>query len=75
MAQKKLKFQEAMKRLDEIVNLLNSNDLDLEEAMDLFEEGLKLSKQCSKQLKDFENRMDQLINLQEEEQHDNDGDI
>lgn len=75
MAQKKLKFQEAMKRLDEIVNLLNSNDLDLEEAMDLFEEGLKLSKQCSKQLKDFENRMDQLINLQEEEQHDNDGDL
>ena len=53
MAQKKLKFQEAMKRLDEIVNMLNQNDLDLEEAMSLFEEGLKLSKQCSDQLKTF----------------------
>lgn len=66
MAQKKLKFQDAMKRLDEIVNMLNQNDLDLEEAMSLFEEGLKLSKQCSKQLKTFEDRMDQLLNQQEE---------
>ncbi len=66
MAQKKLKFQDAMKRLDEIVNMLNQNDLDLEEAMSLFEEGLKLSKQCSKQLKTFEDRMDQLLDQQEE---------
>lgn len=66
MAQKKLKFQEAMKRLDEIVNMLNQNDLDLEEAMSLFEEGLKLSKQCSDQLKTFEDRMDQLLHQQEE---------
>lgn len=66
MAQKKLKFQEAMKRLDEIVNALNQNDLDLEEAMSLFEEGLKLSKQCSDQLKIFEDRMDQLLHQQEE---------
>lgn len=66
MAQKKLKFQDAMKRLDEIVNMLNQNDLDLEEAMFLFEEGLKLSKQCSKQLKTFEDRMDQLLDQQEE---------
>lgn len=66
MAQKKLKFQEAMKRLDEIVNTLNQNDLDLEEAMSLFEEGLKLYKQCSDQLKTFEDRMDQLLHQQEE---------
>lgn len=66
MAQKKLKFQEAMKRLDEIVNALNQNDLDLEEAMSLFEEGLKLSKQCSDLLKTFEDRMDKLLHQQEE---------
>lgn len=66
MAPKKLKFQEAMKRLDEIVNALNQSDLDLEEAMSLFEEGLKLSKQCSSQLKTFEDRMDQLLHQQEE---------
>ena len=53
MAAKQMKFQEAMKRLDEIVALLNNNELELEEAMSLFEEGLKLSAQCEKQLKKF----------------------
>lgn len=63
MAAKQMKFQEAMNRLDEIVNLLNNNDLELEEAMSLFEEGLKLSSQCEKQLKKFETKMDQLMEV------------
>lgn len=58
---KKLKFQEAMKRLDEIVNALNGNELELEDAMSLFEEGIKLSKQCESQLKEFEEKMDTLL--------------
>ena len=61
MAEKKMKFQEAMNRLDEIVALLNNSSLELEEAMKYFEEGLALSKQCEKQLKEFENKMDQLM--------------
>lgn len=63
MAAKQLKFQEAMSRLDEIVTLLNNNELELEEAMSLFEEGLKLSTQCEKQLKKFETKMDQLVEV------------
>ena len=63
MAAKQLKFQEAMSRLDEIVALLNNNKLELEEAMSLFEEGLKLSTQCEKQLKKFETKMDQLVEV------------
>ena len=61
MAEKKMKFQDAMNRLDEIVALLNNSSLELEEAMKYFEEGLALSKQCKKQLKEFENKMDQLM--------------
>lgn len=61
MAEKKMKFQNAMNRLDEIVALLNNSSLELEEAMKYFEEGLALSKQCEKQLKEFENKMDQLM--------------
>lgn len=61
MAEKKIKFQDAMNRLDEIVALLNNSSLELEEAMKYFEEGLALSKQCEKQLKEFENKMDQLM--------------
>lgn len=66
MAAKQLKFQEAMKRLDEIVALLNNNELELEEAMSLFEEGLKLSVQCEKQLKKFETKMDQLMEVNQD---------
>lgn len=61
MAEKKMKFQDAMNRLNEIVALLNNSSLELEEAMKYFEEGLALSKQCEKQLKEFENKMDQLM--------------
>ena len=63
MAAKQLKFQEAMKRLDEIVALLNNNELELEEAMSLFEECLKL---CEKQLKKFETKMDQLMEVNQD---------
>lgn len=61
MAEKKMRFQDAMNRLDEIVALLNNSSLELEEAMKYFEEGLALSKQCEKQLKEFEKKMDQLM--------------
>lgn len=61
MPTKKLKFNEAMKRLDEIVSKLNNSDLELEDAMAYFEEGLALSKQCEIQLKEFETKMDQLM--------------
>ena len=61
MATKKYTFQQAMSRLDEIVTGLNSNNLELEEAMKLFEEGLKLTKQCEAQLKEFETKMNTLM--------------
>ena len=42
----KMTFQDAMARLDEITAQLEQNDIALEEAIDLFEEGLKLIHQC-----------------------------
>ncbi|WP_294730885.1 exodeoxyribonuclease VII small subunit [uncultured Faecalibaculum sp.] len=61
METQQLTFQQAMVRLDEIVRQLNSGNLELEKAMELFEEGLKLTQQCEVQLKAFENRMNTLI--------------
>lgn len=71
MAEKKMKFQDAMNRLDEIVALLNNSSLELEEAMKYFEEGLALSKQCEKQLKAFEKKMDQLMVAKENDDESN----
>ncbi len=49
-AKKKLEFEPAMARLEEIVGLLERGDAPLEEAMKLFEEGAKLLRECTAQL-------------------------
>ncbi len=44
---KKLTFEQAMARLDEIVTTLERGDAPLEDAMKLFEEGSKLMRECT----------------------------
>lgn len=46
-----LNFETAMKQLEEIANQLERNDLDLDKAVEKFEEGMKLSKNVMKFLK------------------------
>lgn len=58
---KKISFKQSMTRLEEIVNLLEKNEIELEEAIVLFEEGLKLVNACDKQLKGFENKVQTLM--------------
>jgi exodeoxyribonuclease VII small subunit len=61
MSEKKATFNEMMERLDEITRQLNQPNLPLEKAMELFKEGLSLSKACEKALSQFENEMNELI--------------
>ena len=49
---KKIKFEQALKRLEEILSLLEEGDKPLEESLKLFEEGMKLSRLCSKRLEE-----------------------
>lgn len=65
METKKLKFHEAMNRLDEIVSQLNNENLELEKAMDLFTEGTTLATQCEGQLKEFEEKVEALSKQKE----------
>ncbi|MEP0861194.1 MAG: exodeoxyribonuclease VII small subunit [Ignavibacterium sp.] len=39
-------FEEKLKRLEQISEILESGDVKLEESISLFEEGIKLSKEC-----------------------------
>ena len=57
MAQKKLSFEEAMQRLDEIVRQLERGDVALDASLALFEEGSALISQCSKQLDTAEQKV------------------
>ena len=61
MAEKKLTFEQSMERLDEIVSLLEENEKPLDETIALFEEGLKLVRSCDQKLKQFENRINGII--------------
>ena len=55
------KFEDAMNRLEEIVQNLESGDLSLEDALNVFEEGTKLSKFCSSKLEEAEKRVNVLV--------------
>lgn len=65
---KKETFKQSMTRLDEIIEALDHNEIELEDAIQLFEEGLRLVKNCDAQLKQFEQRVQVL--LAEEEKPD-----
>ncbi len=45
-----LTYEQAVKRLEEIVNLLEKNEATLDESMKLFEEGTNLAAFCTKKL-------------------------
>ncbi|MFH1761643.1 MAG: exodeoxyribonuclease VII small subunit [bacterium] len=45
-----LKFREAMAQLEEVVNKMESGDLDLEAVVDYYEKGIKLAKHCHEKL-------------------------
>lgn len=54
-------FDEAMKRLDTISIELAKDDIKMEDALKLFEEGLDLSAKCQKRLNDYENKVNDLV--------------
>lgn len=54
---KEIKFEEQMKKLQEIVEKLEQNDVELDESIALYEEGLKLSKSLKDQLSVFESKI------------------
>ena len=63
---KEMKFETALKRLEEIVEKLEEGDLDLAESLKLFEEGVKLSKVCNKKLNEAEKKIEMLTRDQGE---------
>ena len=58
---KKPDFERSLARLEEVVRLLESPQLSLDEAMKLFEEGVALSRECQKQLEQAEGKVEILL--------------
>lgn len=58
---KEISFEDNMKKLEEIANELEKGELDLDASVSKFEEGMKLSKECSEMLEKAEKKITMLI--------------
>lgn len=54
-------FEDQLKQLENVVNQLEGGDLPLEDSLKLFEEGMKLSDSCKKELDAAEGRVQVLL--------------
>lgn len=57
----KKKFEEALSELEAIVRRLENEQLSLDEAISLFEEGIKLSRFCAARLEEAEKKVSLLL--------------
>ncbi len=57
----KEKFEQSLKRLEAIVEKLERGDLDLDEALNAFEQGVRLSKDCMKRLDEAQRKVEILL--------------
>ena len=55
------KFQEAFQKLETIVKKLEDGNLSLEDSLKAFEEGIRLSRYCSKKLDEAEKKIEILV--------------
>lgn len=67
----KKSFEEQMEELEKIVSELESGKLNLDESVSKFEEGIKLSKDCSKILEEAEKKITILVNKDGETKEEN----
>jgi exodeoxyribonuclease VII small subunit len=54
-------FEKNLKQLEDVVTKLEQGDLPLDEAMKLFQEGMRLSKICSQRLSTVEQEIKKLV--------------
>ncbi|MBQ2316211.1 MAG: exodeoxyribonuclease VII small subunit [Clostridia bacterium] len=70
MSNEKISFEAALKRLEEIADLLESSTTSLDESMTLFEEGVALSKECTRLLNTAKQKIATLTEVESGERFD-----
>ncbi len=56
-----MKFEEALKKLEKIVEDLEGGDLSLDEALKKYQEGIELSRLCNQRLDNAKKKIDLLV--------------
>lgn len=59
-------FEKKLSRLEEIVSKMEKGDATLEESLKIFEEGVKLSRECHQKLNEAELKVKKLIGFNAE---------
>ena len=59
--EEEISFEEALKRLEEIVNSLETGQLSLDESLKKFEEGIRLSRLCNRKLAETKQKVEKLV--------------
>jgi len=61
MAQKSNEFEKSFQQLEEIVKRLEGENLPLDESLQLFEEGIRLSRFCNQKLEEVEKKIELIL--------------
>lgn len=56
-----LSLEEALERLEEIVNQMDSESIDLDDSIELFREGMELTKFCRQQITSAEQKVQEVL--------------
>lgn len=62
---KNLKFEQAMKQLEKLIESLESGQMGLDESIKIFEEGMALSEHCEEKLREAEAKVEILLQSKE----------
>lgn len=58
---KQMSFESSLRELERIVGQLEAGDLPLEQSLELFEQGVRLSRECQRRLDEAEQKVEILI--------------
>lgn len=61
-----MEFEKRLTRLEEIVEKMETGELSLEDSLKLFEEGVKLSRDCNSQLNEAEQKVKMLLGIDDD---------
>lgn len=65
-------FEASLKKLEELVDKMESGELSLETSLKIFEEGIKLTRECQKALKEVEQKVSLLMEKNGEQPYETD---
>lgn len=58
-----MSFEKKLSRLEEIVKSMENGEISLDDSLKLFEEGVKLSRDCNKELSEAEQKVKKLVDV------------